>query len=225
MTQLPRPKHQPGSAGATDAEIAVALGPIGSGEPIDALTVTTKDGKRRITCEPDIGAKGTRFVRFIDPRTNREVSVFAMPFPVTGLRLSDDGNRLVIWLADGTARIWDIRNVEDRAGAERERWAERRPAGAYLDELWAGPTPTDALRGRVQSDEAMSPLRRVVAGEMLEGRLDGLARDAALAYEGLIKDQTDGAAVRAAATNADLPRRVKERVEAAVAEWAKARSK
>ncbi len=220
VAHLARPEREFDRRNFIDFEIAEALGPVASKSPANTLSVVTRDGNRHITAEPDPGSSGTRFLRFFDANSNLELAVFPMPHLITGIRLSDDDDRLVISLTDGTARIWDIRNAEERATAARERWTERGPAGVYLGQLWESPASTDALRDAVRSDPMLTPLRRLVAAEMLEHRLDDLRREAAAAYEHLTKDQTDAAAVRAAAASADLPRRVKERVVAAAAGWA-----
>ncbi|MFN9971197.1 MAG: hypothetical protein ACK58T_15020, partial [Phycisphaerae bacterium] len=98
------------------------------------------------------------------------------------LQMTGDGTRLIIHLQDGSARVWDIRDPEDRRKDLQAEWAERVPAGAYLDMLWASNTPDDTLRDAVINDASLTPLRRLVAAEMLEERLEDDRWAAAAAF-------------------------------------------
>lgn len=75
------------------------------------------------------------------------------------------------------------------------------------------------LRGVIEKDPSLTPLRRLVAAEMLVERIRDLNHDVDEAFAKLTKDQTDKAAVQAAAQAADLPPRVKDRVIAKAKEW------
>ncbi len=204
------------------------------------LTLTTPDGTRRIVGGAD---KTVRFYEAKDGKPTlpatvdspdgvyREVAVFRMPEAVTNLQMTGDGTRLIIHLEGGSARVWDIRDPEERRKDLQAEWAERVPAAAYLDTLWATDTPDDKLRDAVINDTSLSPLRRLVAAEMLEERLedDRIAADEAferLKQAAVPEGATTAAdpasitsAVRAAAAVADLPHRVKARVIALAAEW------
>ena len=191
------------------------------------LTIDLLEGSRRIIAETD----GRLRVVAIGDEAQREVAVFRMPEAVTNLQMTGDGTRLVIHLADGSARVWDIRDPEERRKDLQAEWAERVPAGAYLDTLWAGDTADDKLQEAVINDASLTPLRRLVAAEMLEERLedDRIAADRALEQmkQAAVPDGTTPAAdpasitnaVRAAAAAAELPKRVKARVVALAAGW------
>ncbi|MFN5945183.1 MAG: WD40 repeat domain-containing protein, partial [Phycisphaerae bacterium] len=204
------------------------------------LTITTPDGTRRIVGGSD---KTVRFYEAKDGKPTlpataespegvyREVAVFRMPDAVTSLQMTGDGTRLIIQLQDGSARVWDIRDPDERRKDLQAEWAERVPAGAYLDALWGSDTPDDNLRDTVINDASLTPLRRLVAAEMLDERLehDRIAADTAfdrLKQAAVPEGATAAAdpasitsAVRAAAAVADLPHRVKARVIALTAEW------
>ena len=130
----------------------------------------------------------------------------------------------------------------DRAGAGGG-------AGAYLDGLWArADVPTAGLRDAIVGDASLTPLRRLVAAEMLEERLAGRDQAADEAFEQLKKPFEDPgwkpgpqspeagaefaaqpdaesdaaarqAALRAAVASADLPPRVKEAALAKAEAW------
>ncbi len=182
------------------------------GDP--TLTLTTPDATRRIVGGSD------RTVRFFDVASDREVASIRVDDAVTDLKMTADGTRLVIMLADGSARVWDIRDPGERRKDYERAWAERVPAGAYLDELMAGATPTGELMSAIEADESLTPLRRLVAAEMLQERLADMEHEARAAMRALTKGQTDPAAVRAAAEAVDLPPRVKAMVVEQAAEWA-----
>ncbi|MFN8817042.1 MAG: protein kinase domain-containing protein [bacterium] len=204
------------------------------------LTITTPDGTRRIVGASDMTV---RFYEAKDGKPTlpataehpggvyREVAVFRTPAPVTNLQMTGDGTRLIIHLEGGSARVWDIRDPEERRKDLQAEWAERVPAGAYLDTLWAGDTADDKLQETVINDASLTPLRRLVAAEMLEERLGDDRIAAERAFEQMKQAAVpDGAtpaadpasitnAVRAAAAAAELPKRVKARVMALAAGW------
>jgi hypothetical protein len=134
--------------------------------------------------------------------------------------MTGDGTRLIIHLEGGSARVWDIRDPEERRKDLQAEWAERVPAGAYLDTLWATDTSDDKLRDAVINDASLSPLRRLVAMEMLEERVEDDRLAVEQAFEAVTKDQTDKAVVQAAAAaRTDLPKRVHAQLIAKAAEW------
>jgi serine/threonine protein kinase len=192
------------------------------------LAITTPDGTRRIVGSAD---KTVRFYEAKDGKPTlpataetpegvfREVAVFRLFFAVTHLQMTGDGTRLIIHLEDGSARVWDIRDPEERRKDLQAEWAERVPAGAYLDTLWASDTPDEKLRDAVINDSSLTPLSRLVAAEMLEERLEDDRLAAEAAYASVIKDQTDKQAVLDAAAKLELPKRVNARVMAKVAGW------
>ncbi len=197
----------------------------------NGLTLTTPVGTRIIKGSAD----GT--VRFFEAKdgkptlpataespegTLREVAVFRMTASVTNLQMTGDGTRLIISLADGSARVWDIREPEERRKDLQAEWAERVPAGEYLDTLWNAPPtqhPTESLREAIITDKSLTPLRRLVAVELLEERTQDTKAEAERALFGIFKDQTDPATVQAKAQAAELPPRVKTLVVASAAEW------
>jgi serine/threonine protein kinase/WD40 repeat protein len=200
------------------------------------LTITTPDGTRRIVGGND---KTVRFYEAKDGKPTlpatvdspegvyREVAVFRMPDAVTNLQMTGDGTRLIIHLQDGSARVWDIRDPDERRKDLQAEWAERVPAGEYLDAMWnttnsdgSLAVPDDNLRDAVINDASLTPLRRLVAVEMLEERVedDRLAVEEALAA--ITSDQTDKTVVQAAAAaRTDLPKRVHAELIAKAAEW------
>ena len=203
-------------------------------------TIITPDGTRRIVGGND---KTVRFYEAKDGKPTlqataespegvyREVAVFRMPDAVTNLQMTADGTRLIIHLEGGSARVWDIRDPEERRKDLQAEWAERVPAGAYLDALWATDTPDDKLHDAVMNDASITPLRRLVAAEMLEERLEDDRIAAADAFEQMKQTASPAStpptadpasitsAVRAAAAAADLPKRVKARVISLAADW------
>jgi serine/threonine protein kinase len=214
------------------APVILASSPKGP----SGLAITAPDGTRRIVGGVD---QTVRFYEAKDgkptlPATTespdgvyREVAVFRMPDAVTNLQMTGDGTRLVIHLADGSARVWDIRDPEERRKDLQAEWAERVPAGHYLDTLWNATNADgtlaiadEELRDAVVNDAGLTPLRRLVAAEMLEERLEDDRLAAAEAFSAIVKDQTDKAAVQAAAAAADLPARVKARVVKKAEGWA-----
>jgi hypothetical protein len=171
-----------------------------------------------------IAANG-RSLRFFDtstesdPAKQREHAVFRMDADIESLQMTGDGTRLIIHLADSSARVWDIRDPEERRKDLQAEWAERVPAGAYLDGLWEGDTPTDGLLDAIISDQSLTPLRRLVAAEMLDERRQDARWEAEHAFKALTEGQTDKAAVLAAAESAELHPRVKEIVLESAKGW------
>jgi serine/threonine protein kinase/WD40 repeat protein len=149
--------------------------------PVTGRTVTTPDGSRRIEADG-------RVVRFIDAKADRELAVLRTTAHVTHLTMTGDGTRLILHHADLPARVWDIRDPEERRAEMVRAWAERTPAGAYLDTLLAGPTPTTELENAVISDASLTPLRRLVAAELLLERLAHIDRAASTTFESIIRD-------------------------------------
>jgi len=216
----------------TELRVAAILASSPNGP--SALTLTTPDGSRIIKGFAD----GT--VRFYEAKDGkptlpptpatadapdgvlREVAVFRMPGAVSNLQMTGDGTRLIISLADGSARVWDIREPEERRKDLQREWAERVPAGEYLDTLWNAPPterPTASLREAIINDASLTPLRQLVAVELLEERTQDAKAEAARAFGEITKDQTDPAAVQAKAQAAELPARVKEVVVAEAQVW------
>tara|TARA_R110002096_G_scaffold435816_1_gene663002 strand:+ start:13820 stop:17806 length:3987 start_codon:yes stop_codon:yes gene_type:complete len=177
------------------------------------VIATHPTGTRIVTAAAD------NTVRFWDPETENELASIPMDAGVTNLTFTPDGTRLVIELDDGSARILDTRSAEDQAADVQRRWAERIPAGAYLDTLMAGPTPTDDLMPAIETSPALTPLRRLAAAELLGERLGDIDNEAKRAFETITKDQTNKTEVLSAANAADLPVRVKEQVLAKAEVW------
>jgi len=177
------------------------------------IIATHPDGSRIVT------AAGDNTVRFWDTETEKQLAAIPMDAGVTNLTITPDGTRLVIELDDGSARIFDTRSAEEQAADVQRRWAERVPAGAYLDTLMAGPTPTDELMAIIETDRSLTPLRRLAAAEVFTERLADLTHQADRAFKEITKDQTDKAIVLTAASAADLPMRVKEMVLAKAEAW------
>jgi len=69
------------------------------------------------------------------------------------------------------------------------------------------------------SDASLTPLRRLVAVELLVERTQDAKLEVDRAFGEITKDQTDPAAVQAKAQAAELPPRVKEVVVARAAGW------
>ncbi|MFO0857056.1 MAG: hypothetical protein U0640_06835 [Phycisphaerales bacterium] len=208
------------------------------------LALTTLDGTRRIVGGAD------KTVRFYETKNGkptlpptsespegvyREVAVFRLDDAVTNLQMTGDGTRLIISLADGSARVWDIRDpAERRKDLERE-WAERVPAGEYLDGLWNTPIetlPTESIREKIIADASLTPLRRLVAVEMLEERLEDTRVAAEEAFAKIVQQaEKETQAWQAidtmrmksfivtGANDVDLPPRVKEVVFSRAAKW------
>ncbi len=229
---IPRPSTDGGLSTAShqgSGMLALRIDARVGATPLSGLTITTPDGTRRIVGGND---KTVRFYESKDGKPTlaptaespegvfREVAVFRMHEAVTNLQMTGDGMRLIIHLADGSARVWDIRDPEERRKDLQGEWGERVPAGSYLDKLWACDTPDENLRDAVIADASLTPLRRLVAVEMLEERLEDDRLAAEEAFAGVVKDQTDKAAVQAAASLAELSPRIKARVVAAAAGWA-----
>jgi len=181
--------------------------------PVSGLEITTPEGLRRIVAGED------RTIRFLETKSNREAAVFRMPETITNLQIAGDGSRLVISLADGTAQVWDIRDPEDRKQDLVREWAERGPAGAYVDELIAGPILTAVLPDAIVMDASLTALRRLVAVQVLDERLEDLNLAAERAFAKLAAGQTDKGTLQAAAEAAELPPRVKAIVLERAAAW------
>jgi WD40 repeat protein/serine/threonine protein kinase len=203
------------------------------------LTITTPDGARRIVGGSD---KTVRFYEAQPAQTPaastaspnapaaapaseappRELAVFRIPEAVTNLQMTADGTRLIISLAGGSARIWDIREPEERRKDMQAKWAERVPAGQYLDSQWSTQVPTPKLRESIIADATLTPLRRLVAVEMLDERITETNSTADNALYDLTKDATpttDPTTIQAAAAATDLPPRVKEKLLSLLANW------
>ncbi len=138
----------------------------------EGLTITDPSNTRRIVGSAD------KTVRFFDFVTNREVAVFRMPEAITNLKMTGDGTRLIVSLADETACVWDIREPAERREDMARRSSEREAAASYLETLMAGPIRREALRDTVVADPSLTALRRLVALEMLHHRLESLEADA-----------------------------------------------
>ncbi len=226
----------------TEVDRAVAAITAGA-PPISGPSITTPDGRRRLSIQGPTGQSAVRFFEASSGKPTlpgssehpegvyREVAVFRMPEAVTNLQMTGDGTRLIIHLQSGSALVWDIRDPEARRRDLLVERSERVPAAAYLDTLWASDTPDDKLLDAVMSDASMTPLRRVVVAEMLENRLEHDRVAAEVAFEKLKQAAVAGEAtsaadpasmtiaVRAAAAAAELPRRVKARVIASAELW------
>jgi serine/threonine protein kinase/WD40 repeat protein len=202
-----------------DDHLAIRIAPLG-GRAADhatpTLSIDTPDGTRHIKSDG-------RALRFIDAASEREVAVVTMANPVVNLEMIGDGTRLIIYLADGSARIWDIRDPSDRLKDAEAKWAERVPAGAYLNTLLASATPTAELENAVINDASLTPLRRLVAAEMLQERLAEIDWAADRTLAAITKDQTDKQTVLAAAAalqpSDTLPPRAIEKVIAQANDW------
>ncbi|MCC7390150.1 MAG: protein kinase [Phycisphaerales bacterium] len=175
--------------------------------------LTTPDGSRRVSCDEG------RVVRFTDAATNREVASIDVGMKVIGLQVTSDGTRLALALSDEDVLVWDIRDAKSQKEDYARAWIEHTPATAYLDTLLAGPTPTPALYSVIEADPSLTALRRWVAAELLDQRLDEMRDTASRMFETMTPEQTDKAAVLAAAQAADLPPRIKEMVLAQAAAW------
>lgn len=183
------------------------------------LTLTTIDGTRRLVADG-------RSLRFFDTSTEsdpvkqRQLAFFRMDAEITNLRMTGDGTRLLIDLANGTARIWDIRDPSERRKDMQAAWYERVPARAYFDTLWDNTAiAAEKLLDTIIADQSLTPLRRLVAAEMLDERMHDLQMQAGRAFEDLSKGQTDKGAVLYAARGADVPPRVRERLVALAESW------
>ncbi|MEL7473222.1 MAG: hypothetical protein AAGK04_07890, partial [Planctomycetota bacterium] len=97
----------------------------------------------------------------------------------------------------------------EQSAETQRRWAERVPAGAHVDALLATDTPNADLPDEIRNDASLTPLRRLVAMEMLDERLWAFDAEADRVFAALTKDATDGDAVRAAAVDADLSPRAR----------------
>ncbi len=158
-------------------------------------------------------------VRFSDLSTERELAVIPVELGVSNLSFTNDGTRLVIEFENGSARVLDTRTPEQQAADMQREWAERGPAGAYVDELMIGPAPTDELETIIRADQSLTPLRRLVATEVLQERLITIKAKADRAYESITKDATDKQSVQAAANKYNLPTRAREILLTRIAEW------
>lgn len=178
------------------------------------LHINTPDGSRFISG----GSDGS--VRFSAPDidgsgVSRELAVFRMSGPVTNLHITGDGTRLIIELADSSARVWDIRNPSERRKEVQAAWAERIAAGKYLDQLWATDKPDDALRDAVVNDTGLSPLSLLVTADMLDERIEDDLHAARQAMVSITRSQTVNATGLETANSTDIAEYVKSRVVAA----------
>jgi hypothetical protein len=197
--------------------------------PITGRSVTTPDGLRRIEADG-------RVIRFIDAKADRELAVLRTAAHVTHLTMTGDGTRLILHHADLPSRVWDIRDPEERRAEMVRAWAERAPAGTYLDSLFASPTPTAELESAVINDASLTPLRRLVAAEMLQERLRDIDHVASTTFESILRDaekatdawqRVDTKAIKAHITAAaaalqpsdTLPPRAIEKVAASAKAW------
>ena len=216
--------------GKMQLQIDVAIGPgklavprFDAYEParaIGPLSVPTADGTRTMW------VRNSRELVIKRSDDAREVAVFKMPNDIIGLGLSSDDSQLAIVMHEAgqgvSAQMWDIREPEERRKDLQREWAERVPAGEYLDTLWNAPLterPTASLREAIINDASLTPLRRLVAVELLEERTQDAKLEAARAFGEITKDQIDAGAVQAKAQAAELPPRVKEVVVASAKGW------
>jgi hypothetical protein len=149
-----------------------------------------------------------------------------VPNDIIGLAFGSNGDRLVVVMHEAgqgvSGQVWDIRDPEERRKDLQREWAERVPAGEYLDTLWNAPLatrPSESLRDAIVNDASLTPLRRLVAVELLEERQEDNRLAAERAFDEITKDQTDKAAVLATAQAADLPPRLKELVLKSAEKW------
>lgn len=168
-------------------------------------------------------------IRFYETKDWRELAVIRVPQVVTDLKMTADGTRLVLMHADGSARIWDIRDPAERLKDREREWAEQPEADKYVDALLAGPRATADLDAFLRADESLTPLRRMVAWRTLRDRLADLEREssdryaaaAKLAEQRQIKDKPAFVQLLEAelAAAKDLSPRVAEKARALGEKW------
>ena len=122
-------------------------------------------------------------IRFYDTATWREVAVFRQETAVKDLKFTPDGTRLIVRFGDGSAQIWDPRPLAERQKMWARRAAERKPAREYLDKLLAGPMMMAKgaadRKQAVRDDATITPLRKLVALELLDLEIHKRERQAA----------------------------------------------
>lgn len=192
---------------------------LGKAVESSSRELVAPDGTRRIAAGPDRTVRIFETASEPDPAKQRELAVIRVRSEVTDMHMTAESTRLVLSFADGSAQVWDIRDPSERQNDLEREWAERIPAAAHLDTLFAGPTSTDALHDAIVGDDSVTPLRRLVAAELLAERLDDMDTEAELVFDKLSEAHTDKPSLEAAAAAADLPPRVKQMVLARVAEW------
>lgn len=181
-------------------------------DPHAKRSVALPDGSRIVTADDST-------IRFWDPATKRELAAIRSDNQITDLAITPDGKRLLIKLNSGWTRAFDIRDADEQAEEVQQRWAERVPAGEYLDTLWTGSTPTEDLLSTVEGDTSLPPLRRLTAAELLNERLEDIKRQATRVFSSITAEQSDKSIVLGEANAADLPARVKELVLSKAQEW------
>lgn len=181
-------------------------------DPLTGLTLLTPDGTRRIE------AQG-RTLRFYDQSTGREVSTYGFDETITNLVMTGDGSRLVIELTKTAPRVWDIRTQDEQAEDIQAQWRERVPAGEYLDEIWNSQTSSDALMDEIVADHSLTPLRKLVAAEMLGERLTDMRGRASQVMNQIRAGKTDKQDVLDEAARAEVHPRVREVLMSLAHEW------
>ena len=210
------------------------------------LTLDTPDGARRIVAD-NAGSVGV--VRFLDLTRRvsgspvaaagdtdavREVAAFRLDKPIERFQMTGDGATLIVRLADGQARVWDIRDSDARRADLRALHEQHRAAGPYVDALLnderfiGDPPPSpfgnspesvlqDMLTDTIRADTSRSALQRLAALSIIADRL---SQDAAAAERALrtIKSElgplaTDRSTLLAAARRLEAPPRIRSRVE------------
>ncbi len=207
-----------GSGDRTRLAIADMLGSAPT-EPVKSIDLP--DRSRRIAIGPD------RDIQFFDtsggsdPLKQRQIASFRVPLAALSLHLSDDEQRIVVTLADGSAQVWDIRDpAERRIDIERE-WNEREPATKYVASLLSSDATSDAdeLKESILRDDSLTPLRRYVSIDILYERLNEIALDASWEFDRITANQTDKDVVLAAARESDLVPREKAMLLAKAEAW------
>ncbi len=144
---------------------------------------------------------------------------------ITWLEATADGTRLVLLMADGSARVWDVRDRQDRHEERLRAFAERESVGDYIDSIVASTNSTDSLLPLIANEPAFSPLQRLVAADVLTERLHVMDREAAARFWLLFAGTTHGDELPAAADTAQMSPRVKEILVAKLSSFAWDRAK
>lgn len=181
-------------------------------DPLSGLTLLTPDGTRRIE------AQG-RTLRFYDQSTGREVTNYGFDETITNLVMTGDGSRLVIDLTKTAPRVWDIRTQDEQVDDIQVKWKERVPAGEYLDEIWNSQISSDALLDEIVADHSLTPLRKLVAAEMLGERLSDMRTQASQMMIQISAGKTDKQDVLDEASSAEVHPRVREVLMSLAHEW------
>ncbi len=189
-----------------------AIATSASQDPLTGLTLLTSDGTRRIE------AQG-RTLRFYDQSTGREVSTYGFDETITNLVMTGDGSQLVIEQAKTAPRVWDIRTQDEQVDDIQARWSERVPAGEYLDEIWNSQTSSDALMDEIIAEHSLTPLRKLVAAEMLGERLTDMRGRASQVMNQIRAGKTDKQDVLDEAARAEVHPRVREVLMSLAHEW------